>query len=252
MLLNRLLFNKKNNIMITSVLLAVTIAAFGVYIYKFPPKKTPTSSTPVTSSNSICMDYSETKGSELSRALIREMAYGYRAHQLDKINTALKIDDAHSIWFKLETLKEFIYHLELNARKNGKSSESLGLRIYYSRYPEIKTWKNTYTDLLDFIGTPREKYEKLHTLVMIPTIKTQIKGETVNIDFNPKDITTYTTGLPEIPGDIPPAIRIPALGGIFPNTPGNSINIAAKSGNNILAQNHGSLIPPADGSGEFI
>lgn len=235
--------------MITSVLLAAVSIAFGVYIYKFPPTK-PT--TPTEPSDSICMNYAGNKASELSRALIREMAYGYRADQLDTINSALKIDDAHSIWFDLETIKQFIYHVELNAGKNDVSSEKLGLRIYYSRYPEMKTWKNMYTDLRSFIGTDKEKYEKLHTLVMIPTInvKDEKTGEEHDYDFNPKEISTYTTGLPEIVGDVPPAVRIPALSGMIENT--TNTNGLARSGNSTFAQNHGSLIPPEDDKDEKI
>ncbi len=237
--------------MITSVLLAAVSIAFGVYIYKFPPTKPTIPAEPTEPSDSICMNYADNKASELSRALIREMAYGYRADQLNTINSTLKIDDAHSIWFDLETIKQFIYHVEFNARENKVSSEKLGLRIYYSRYPEMKTWSNTYTDLRSFIGTDKEKYEKLHTLVMIPTIKVKDEktGDDHDYDFNPKDISTYTTGLPEIVGDVPPAVRIPALSGMIENT---NTNVSAKSGNSTFAQNHGSLIPPEDDKDEKI
>lgn len=235
--------------MITSVLLAVVSIAFGAYIYKFPPTK------PSQSRDSICMNYADSKASELSRALIREMAHGYRNNQLKLINDSFAIndkdkEDAHSIWFELETIKNFIYHVELNARNNKISSEKLGLRIYYSRYPEMKTWQNTYTDLRSFIGTDREKYEKLHTLVMIPTInvKDEKTGEEHNYDFNPKDITTYTTGLPTIVGDVPPGIRIPALGGLVSNDPGTLVSRSTST----FAQNHGSLIPPTDNTGEKV
>lgn len=241
--------------MITSILLAVVSIAFGVYIYKFPPTKPIIPSEP---SDSICMNYSENKASELSRALIHEMAHGYRNNQLKLINdkfTTNKEDkeDAHSIWFDLETIKNFIYHIEINAKKNNITSDKLGFRIYYSRYPEMNTWKTLYPDLLDFIGTEREKYERLHTLVMIPTIhvKNEKTGESYNVDFNPKDINTYTTGLPEVVGDVPPAVRIPALGGMFKNISNGSANQASRS-TSTLAQNHGSLIPPEDDPGERI
>ncbi|CAA0242136.1 hypothetical protein [Tenacibaculum maritimum] len=223
--------------MITSLLLAVVSIASGVYIYKYPPKK------PARLSEKICMDYSHEKGSELNLSLIHEMVNGYKKNQLAKINNGLDLNDAHSIWFDLETLKSFVYHVETNAKQNNVSSKQLGLRIYYSRYPSIKTWKKPFSDLSLFLADPITKqYEKLHTLVMIPTIK---NANNVAMDFNPKDKNTYKNGLPKVQGDINPKTRIPALSGINPTTLTN--NLVAKT--TVLSQNHGSLIPPADDPG---
>ncbi|QXP73721.1 hypothetical protein H0I31_12130 [Tenacibaculum sp. AHE15PA] len=221
--------------MITPLLLAITVIAFGIYIYKFPPTK-PTD----TSKNSICLDYSAEPMNQLSVPLVHEMVNGYKNNQLAKINSSLNMDDAHSIRFELETLKAFIYHTEMNAKKHKISSKDLGLRIYYSRYPEKETWKRPYTDLSDFLGnSTTEKYEKLHTLVMIPTIR---RGET-DFDFNPLDEKTYTTSLKKNEAYLNNGsqTRTAALGG-GRNSGGSS--------NSIGSQNHGGLIPPVDGGGE--
>lgn len=221
--------------MITSLLLAITVIAFGIYIYKYPPKK-PTH----TSKTSICLDYSSEPMNQLSVPLVHEMVNGYKNNQLAKINSSLNMNDAHSIRFELETLKAFIYHTEMNAKKHKVPSKSLGIRMYYSRYPEKETWKRPFTDLSDFLGnSTTEKYEKLHTLVMIPTIR---RGE-VDFDFNPLDEKTYTTSLKKNEAYLNNGAqtRTAALSGS---------KSSRSSSSNTGSQNHGSLIPPVIGSGE--
>ena len=228
--------------MITTLLLAAVSIAFGFYVYKNPPTK------PAHSPEKICMDYSKGDISELSLPLVHEMVHGYRDNQLAKINASSEFSDAHSIWFDLETLKKFMYHLEISAKKNDVSSKELGLRIYYSRYPLADTWQATYPDL---VGHVDPAYQEHHTLVMIPTIKKQGKNGVIDMDFNPIDKTTYEKGLKKIEGDINPKIRIPALSGIdkAANYGSANLKIATKA-RSIIAQNHGSLIPPKDNSGE--
>lgn len=233
--------------MITPLLLAITIIAFGIYIYKFPPTKPTTPSEP---GNSICMNYADEKTSELSRALVHEMVHGYRKNQLAKINAGSELNDAHSIWFDLETLKKFIYHLEISAQNNDVSSKELGLRIYYSRYPLANTWSSTYPDL---VGHVDPAYQEHHTLVMIPTIKKNGKKGMINMDFNPKVKETYENGLDKIEGDIDPKIRIPALSGIDKTVNDGSSNLkTATKARSIVAQNHGSLFPPKSEEGNKI
>jgi len=119
--------------------------------------------------------------------LVHKMTNGYKQNQLTHIKTVMK-DDAHSISFELETLKRFIYHIEINAQKNRVSKDDLGLRLYYSRYPDLETWSNQYDDLKGFLNDSiTEGYQDRHTLVMIPTL---LKNG-VHMDFNPLHTETY-------------------------------------------------------------
>lgn len=220
--------------MLSTILLGITLIAFAFYIYKFPPKSIPLSR------NSICMDYSDENMNQLEIDLVRNVVSGYQNNQLRHINAATNIGgtntnkgDAHSIWFKLETLKKFIYHIEHNTSKNdpSKRSDDLGLRFYYSRYPEPEAW-GKYKDLQDV----SQDYGERHTLFAIPTI---LNHNGINIDFNPLDINTFGEGITNSYTGTPST-------NLFPTLP------LAKAGSNTnnSGQNHGSLIPPVDGSGE--
>lgn len=222
--------------MLSTILLIGTLIAFGAYIYKFPPKRN-------SSSNHICMDYSKEQMSELNVNLVHTMVNGYRDKQLRYIQNTMS-KDAHSIWFDFETIKKLIYHTEINVKRNNKSisSKHLGLRIYYANYPEQSTWGNPYTDLTDFLNDPvTQQYSHLHTLVAIPTIK---RKNGINADFNPMDVQTYTTGLKNLeyysnpaPSNVIPAMTV-------------TKSSRASSNPSTGAQNHGSLIPPANDTGE--
>jgi hypothetical protein len=216
--------------MITTILLGITLIVFAFYVYKFPPKSKPSSE------NSICMDYSNVNMNQLEVDLVRNMIRGYKDHQKHYIDAASNINDAHSIWFDLETLKAFIYHVEYQTKQNTNvvTKPELGLRIHYSRYPEFKTWKD-HSDLNDLAQNPLGKqYGQRHTLVIIPTIKRK-DGE--NVNFNPLDNTTYANGMPfDYPGT-PSTTTVPSFGGL--NAKGNDSSGATGS------QNHGGLIPPA-------
>lgn len=223
--------------MLSTILLIIVLILFAFYVYKHPPKFA--ASSP---SKKICMDYSGLNMNQLEVDLVRNMISGYKDHQKRHIDTATNLDDAHSIWFDLETLKAFIYHTEYNTLQNSNtvSSPELGLRIHYSRYPEFKSWSN-YSDLDDLAQDPMGKqYGERHTLVIIPTIKRK-DGEHVN--FNPLDTNTYLNGMPfDYPGT-PSTTTVPSFGGI--NAKGNNSN------QNTGSQNHGGLIPPAGGTGGF-
>ena len=107
--------------MITTVLLIVVAIAFGLYVYKFPPKKNP---CPCDTPNKICLDYSNSQINELRVDLIHTMTNKYRSNQLDFVNRnsdflGYNKKDAHSIWFDLITLKKFMYHIEKTSRDLG-------------------------------------------------------------------------------------------------------------------------------------
>ena len=222
--------------MILPVLLALTATAFVVYVIKYPPTNCSANS------NSICEDYSDKDVSKLRLDLIHTMVKGYRNNQLKSILRDIG-DDAHSIWFDLETLKKFIYHIEYHTEKSKKllskeeqmSVGKLGVRIYYSCYPS-EVSNLIYPDLSDLPGN----YNKRHTLIMLPTMQ---RDET-HMDFNPTDEKSFTLSKEKLKTYFASnsASSIPALG-VFESHSNNRSTVS---------QNHGGLIPPADGSGEAI
>lgn len=103
--------------------------------------------------------------------LIQNLVDNYRSNQLEAINQDLNIEDAHSVWFDLPTLKSFVAEIEAQAKlidQNVKDVD-LGIRFYYAAYPAVPE-PSVPTD-----------YANRHTLVMIPTKKMN----NFNYDFNP-------------------------------------------------------------------
>ena len=151
--------------------------------------------------------------------------------------------DAKSIWFELETLKRFLYHVENNIKKNNVtiSSEKLGIRIYYAAYPKNEAMRQLSQDQTDPSFTMNTAYENKHTLVMIPTIADS-NGN--NFDFNPQDQATYNgfTNMPK--GTKNPLLSdnysLMSLG----TAPTANGIVRTPSPNAIMARNHGELSPP--------
>jgi hypothetical protein len=190
-------------------------------------------SNPPISGNEICMDYSKDKPSMLKHELVSEMVKNYRDNQLVSIQTAsvnAVPNDAQCIWFPLDSIKKFIYHIEKGVSdQNLKIKADLGLRIYYAAYPDKKLWGDKgYEEIANLANNPTTAlYERKHTLVMIPTL--QIHG--INADFNPIDSKTYTgfdspTNPFSTPGYVPMAMAV-----------------------DVMAKNHGGLCPPASSVG---
>lgn len=190
--------------------------------------------------DSVCMNYDNENMSTLDVDLVHTMVDTYKTNQLDFINTnsgSKTTNDAHSIWFDLETLKKFVYHIETISKKTETTitNDKLGIRIYYAAYPEKKTWENKFEDLRDFTTDPEKaQYGSLHTLVMVPTIEI---GDGKMADFNPLDKNTYSNGLAGLKeynyND----------GSPIPNS--NPTAALTSSTRNSGARNHGILIPPA-------
>lgn len=187
----------------------------------------------------ICSDYSDDPISELNVNLVHNMREGYKNNQHLAIEKELGIIDAVGVEFDLETLKNYIFDIENEAKKIKKDlkAERLGVRIYFARYPEVETWKEIYVaDLGGFLGNPNtEANEKMHTVVFIPTI-TKEDGDVV--DFNPTDPDTFEKGIiPE--GRYAPSSTQTLMG---LSTVGSQAAARSVQTRNQSAQNHGGVI----------
>ncbi|WP_396212546.1 hypothetical protein [Flavobacterium sp.] len=189
----------------------------------------------------ICMDYNTITPPTLTTEMVRSMVSQYSGTQLNSIQTAptnAVAVDARSIWFDLETLKEFLYQIEYNVNKNPRQGRDreLGVRIYYAAYPENTKMRNLAATQTDPNFSYNPAYEKKHTLVMIPTIGKD--GE--NYDFNPLDVNSYI-GFTNM-----------KTGGVFSANSssyatlslGTSANPLNQGTNPTVARNHGRLCPP--------
>jgi hypothetical protein len=134
--------------------------------------------------NSICLSYSKDSVPTLQKGFIDDMKGNYYNNQLsilknpnNQSRTNLEGGDTQSIWFDLEKLKKFIYHIENKAKQSNISSESLGIRMHFITYPTNDNWQN-YTDLNGF--DKEEIYRSRMSLILVPTKKIEEK----NVDFN--------------------------------------------------------------------
>ena len=235
---------KKTKIMrrlIFTALISATIAALITYELA-TPAPTPTAITPPapsSSSTSICMDYDTERMSTLDADLIHTMTRGYRDNQLSYIESksgTIAPTDAYSIWFDLETLKKYLYHIEKNAMRGDSpiDKSKLGIRIYYATYPDVKTIeKGNFTDL-DFLKTDPKysQYYGLHTLVMIPTC---LDDSGKNVDFNPLDKETFKKGFyQDSKYSFGSTSTLPDDTAALTGTPSRSMG----------GRNHGTLAPP--------
>lgn len=130
-----------------------------------------------------------------------------------------KHEDARCAWFPLETIKRYIWSIEAsNCKKQCK--DSLGLRIYYAKYPDISDaefWSGSMES--------QKAYASYHTVFMVPTYFTG----SFHQDFNPFSEECHQV-LDEVPG------------------PHKSTKALLSVGDE---QNHGSLIPPNAPDGAF-
>ncbi len=145
-------------------------------------------------------------------------------------------EDSRNIWFSLDRLKNFIWHIEEQYCKNG-CADSLGLRIYFGRYPNLV--EHTDGSELGLDNVPKEYSNRL-TLFMVPTYKKD-NGSNLYYDFHPGGTgcgiplissPIHSIGAELNAHDISPFIFLFDVTG----APSNS-------------QNHGGLIPPGDSTG---
>lgn len=120
--------------------------------------------------NSKKKDVCETS-STIPTAQIQSLVDNYRDNQLLCINENLSMNDAHSIWFNMEILNNFIAEIKAKAQEVDPNitDADLGIRFYYAAYPEVPE------------STTPSNYGRRHTLVLVPTKK----HESTICDFNP-------------------------------------------------------------------
>ena len=170
----------------------------------------------------------DSRSGKMSHGLVKALINNYRENHMNAINETLGIEDAHSIWFDLPKLKNFIAMIEEEAGKANPdcSEEDLGIRFYYAAYPKAQHW-----EIMEDHPVPQEYAEK-HTLVMIPTMKKEDEdGEIHDYDFNPLEMKNGgqdTMALNARTGKVP-----------------------MKDDDDTPAENSGILIPPSPTKSEF-
>jgi hypothetical protein len=98
--------------------------------------------------------------------------------------------DARSVWFSLETLKQYLWEIESKSTTcKGCETLNLGVRIYYGEYAEPDTQKGD--DPTQFPFT----HKKMHSVFMVPTYaKHGTDGKLRDYDFNPNQLTANIGG----------------------------------------------------------
>jgi len=237
------------------ILLILTLLAFMIYVWKYPPlesryvkggedqvEKIITKDTikPVKPTEAVCMDYLSVEPPMMQIDLINQMTRHYKNQTLRQVNRTGHFlnsgkSDARAIWFDFETLKRFLYYIEHYATDNNVSVDNLGIRAYYANYP-VSNWNSYEPDLVDSDGNEvvSSKYAGMHTLILIPTIR----RNNVDYDFNPKDHQSYGTSLNEIYRSYSMAKFIPSS---FSQPP---FRVLGLSNDRTTSRNHGSLFPP--------
>lgn len=173
------------------------------------------------------------KPTTMDPAIIQQMVDNYRNNHLDAINSAMEIRDAQSVSFGLKTLKKFIGDIEFYAKKVDPriTDGALGLRFYYAAYPKENEWSGFGNEI-------RKDYAQKHTLIMIPTLKKKASnGSYLDYDFNPLDRSTFP--MKERSKEQP--VTLMAM----------SSDTSDSQTREVMAQNHGQLIPPAEAAQEI-
>lgn len=177
------------------------------------------------------IDQGKRKGhpATLDPKVIQQMVDEYRNNHLAAINKALGVSDAYSVSFGLKTLKKFIADIEFYSKKVNPriTDNTLGIRFYYAAYPKDTDWGSFENE--KSIG---KDYAQKHTLIMIPTLKKNSNsGSYLDYDFNPLDRTTFLIK----DRDQERPITLMAM----------SADRSDNQSHQVMAQNHGQLIPPA-------
>ena len=242
---------KTTNTLLTIIATAI-VTALAVYLL-IKPKDMVVVPDGTRDPNEICVNYDTVTPPTLTSKMVQTMVAKYGSTQLNNIQTANNNAvprDAKSIWFDLETLKKFLYHIEHNAGKNltADSSKKFGVRIYYAAYPKNDQMRVLANDQTDPTFSMNADYENLHTLVMIPTIS-DTKGN--NYDFNPLDVASYNGFVNMTKDEKNPMVNtkynVMSLGTAPPQIANPLVGTGGQTppvNNAINARNHGMLFPP--------
>jgi hypothetical protein len=186
------------------------------------------STSTTTSSNSIIHKNSKSIAINYSNNPFTGIDVNLANYMVDKFKSSLAdTNDTRSVWFNLDTLKRFIWHIEKESQLKGFGSqelEKLGLRIYYGIYPSQSTWASTYPNMIGVNTT----FENKHTVFIIPTY---FDG-TFNREFDP---TKFASDNP-----IPLRQQL--------NEKNTTLYALGATNPDVDLQNHGDLIPPMNGN----
>jgi hypothetical protein len=197
--------NRRNFLLLTT-LLAACLAI--VILQGCNTVTTPRTSATDSTKCGPCMAYNNVKPtkSQLELNLLKTMAFNYQ--------NPIPTTQTRSVWFSLETLKDFIHQIE--SKTCNTCTGNLGIRFYFGQYPNVTGPGATYSDLISVDAG----YAGIQTLFMVPTID---QG-TYHYDFDPaKSCERYK----ELAMD---------TSGFYP--PGGATVTA------LMAQNHGDACPP--------
>jgi hypothetical protein len=125
-----------------------------------------------------CKDYTDVEMKGIIDANVAfDIANSYKTDKSKSTIEGTGQQDANSIWFSLETLKQYIWKMETELAKNKCNIDSLnlGIRIYYGKYPDVETMRK-----LGF----KPEYALHHTAFIVGTYK----GKKNHIDFDPWNI----------------------------------------------------------------
>ncbi len=149
--------------------------------------------------------------------------------------------DATSIWFDLNTLKNYIARIE-GSLKGAQCAPRLGIRIYYAKYPQNLD-RNRLADLSDSV-------KGRHTVFMIPTYDISLDN---HIDFSID--TIGSNPCQPVPfykligiNRKTPIVFVP---GVTRETYVNASGHGVYRVGDESALNHGGLAPPPAGTGTF-
>ena len=233
----------KNFLLATTLLLAVVSGYLATRLFNITRLKTPPQPTvcPALPYNYSTAGFEGVINYETAKALYTNYVNDdAKARISRKVKGRLdpfieKEEDTKSVWFSLDRLKNFIWHIEEQNCANG-CNDSLGMRIYFAKYPDLTD--PGQTPLLGLIGLP-QNYSNHHTLFMVPTYKDE-SGD--NIDFYPGGKTCRT------PFDQSPLQTFPPGSEpiVIPHLPSPYIFLMGTTQD---AQNHGGLIPPGKPAG---
>lgn len=159
----------------------------------------------------------------MNQNMVKEMVDNYRNNQLVAINEKLEMDDSYSVSFNLAAINNFANSILIESTKVKPelTENDLGIRIYYAAYPQSEGMERFAREGVAL------NYNMKHTVVMIPTIKRRDEnGETMDYDFNPLDKETYNRTTSYRTGEL------------------KMMSYGTSSESDVMALNHGQLIPP--------